>query len=297
MAVTAPSPWLLLVFTLPSKRASARVEIWRKLKKFGALALRTSGYLLPNTAGNQERFEWLAASIRKHKGDASIAQVTSFDGLPREKIEQLFIEERSKSYQQIMAALKQARGKRQQFPALRRRFEEIAAIDFFASPLRVRVERMLDAAERGPSDGRGSRSRNEFLDRTWITRPRPGIDRVSSAWLIQRFIDPNARFVFSANRSEFPGSIPFDMFTADGFGHRGDNCTFETLCREFAIKDKKVRAIARIIHDADLGDDKFGRAEGAGLDRVLDGWARQQVSDEELLRRGIELIEGLYSAL
>jgi hypothetical protein len=87
------------------------------------------------------------------------------------------------------------------------------------------------------------------------------------------------------------------MFTADGFGHRGENCTFETLCREFSIKDPKVRTIAQIVHDADLEDEKFGRTEGAGLDRVLNGWARQQISDDELLRRGVELIEGLYCAL
>jgi hypothetical protein len=87
------------------------------------------------------------------------------------------------------------------------------------------------------------------------------------------------------------------MFTGDGFSHRGDDCTFETLSLEFSIKDRKVRSIAQIIHDADLEDEKFGRQEGLGLDRVLNGWARQQISDDELLRRGIELIEGLYSAL
>jgi hypothetical protein len=87
------------------------------------------------------------------------------------------------------------------------------------------------------------------------------------------------------------------MFVAEGFGHRGDDCTFETLCKEFSIKDPKVRSIAQIIHDADLGDEKFGRSEGTGLDRVLNGWARQQISDQELLNRGMEMIEGLYCGL
>lgn len=291
-----PSPWLLLVFNLPSKHASARVEIWRKLKKFGALPLRTSGYLLPSNPTNQERFEWLSAVIRKYRGEASVAQVSAFDTLPDDRISHLFIEARNKDYRQLMARLKQRRTRTTQLPVLRRRFEEIAAIDFFASPLRKRVESMLDALEQGSTTD-GHRTKSEFLNRTWMTRPRPGIDRSASAWLIQRFIDPNARFVFSGERKQFPSAIPFDMFTADGFGHRGDNCTFETLCREFALKDKKLRTIGQVVHDADLGDQKFGRVEGTGLDRVLEGWARQPISDEELLRRGIELFEGLFSAL
>ena len=298
VAPATSSPWLLLVFNLPSKNPSARVEIWRKLKKAGALPLRTSGYLLPNNPETQERFEWLAAIIRKYKGEASVAQVASFDGLPHEKISQLFIEARNKDYQQLVANLKLNHSRPGQLSTLRRRFQEIAAIDFFHSPLRRQMESMLEAAERGgmsSSNGR-RRSKREFLNRTWITRPRPGIDRVSSAWLIQRFIDPNARFVFADDPRHFPNSIPFDMFTEEGFGHRGDDCTFETLCKQFSLKDRKVRTIAQIIHDADLGDEKFGRTEGAGLDCVLNGWARQHLSDEELLRRGIELIEGIYNA-
>lgn len=146
-----------------------------------------------------------------------------------------------------------------------------------------------------PASGR--KQRKEYLDRAWITRPRPGIDRVSSAWLIRRFIDANAQFVFANNPKQHPDAIPFDMFEGGGFGHRGDDCTFETLRKEFAIRDPKVQAIAEIIHDADLSDEKFGRTEGLGLDRVLIGWAQQGISDDELLRRGMEMIEGLYRSI
>jgi hypothetical protein len=302
MTIAAPiaCPWLLLAFNLPSKHASARVEIWRKIRKSGALALRTSGYLLPNQPENQERFEWLAAIIRKYKGEATIAQVSCFDGLPHERLVQMFLAARNKDYQQLINTLKRKpTPEPRQLAGLRRRLQEIAAIDFFQSPLRVRLESMMSAAEKGPgkSSAARNRSKREFLNRTWITRPRPGIDRVSSAWLIQRFIDPTARFIFGADPRQVPHSIPFDMFVAEGFGHRGDDCTFETLCKEFSIKDPKVRSMAQIIHDADLGDEKFGRSEGAGLDRVLNGWARQQISDQELLNRGMEMIEGLYCGL
>jgi hypothetical protein len=130
-----------------------------------------------------------------------------------------------------------------------------------------------------------------------MTRHRPGIDRVSSAWLIRRFIDPKAKFVFAADPSANSEAIPFDMFCSEGFGHRGDDCTFETLTRQFAIRDHRVKRIAEIIHDADIGDEQFGRAEGVGLDRVLIGWAKQEVPDDELLRRGMDLIDGLYESL
>jgi len=115
--------------------------------------------------------------------------------------------------------------------------------------------------------------------------------------LIRRYIDPDARFVFGASPKAVAGAIPYDMFTADGFGHVGNQCTFETLVRAFSIPDKKVHEIAQAIHDADLGDDKYGRAEALGIDRALIGWAQQGISDDELLHRGMQMIDGLYHSL
>ena len=109
--------------------------------------------------------------------------------------------------------------------------------------------------------------------------------------------NPKARFVFGNKPSVHPDAIPFDMFCPEGFGHRGEDCTFETLYKQFAIRDSRVKRIAQIVHDADLSDDKFGRAEGQGLDRVLIGWAKQDLPDDDLLKRGMELIEGLYQVL
>ena len=305
MADAQQAAWLLLMFSLPAKQASGRVEVWRKLKKYGALPLRTSGNLLPNKPENQERFEWLAAAIRKYKGQASVVQVQAIDDLPSERLVQLFIQARSKDYEALSREAKKliTRSKREpaELARLRRRFQEIASIDFFNSPLRGRVEALLERADsirQSKIFSEVSRKiKKQYFDRVWMTRPRPGIDRVSSAWLIQRFIDSNARFVFGNDPQENADAIPFDMFQATGFGHRGDDCTFETLRKEFAIRDPKVGVIAEIIHDADLADEKFDRREEAGLDRVLIGWAQQGISDDELLRRGMELIEGLYQSL
>jgi hypothetical protein len=298
-------PWLLLVFSLPARSASQRVEVWRKLQRYGTLPLRSSGYVLPNTAMNQERMEWLATAIRTYKGQASVVQVRRFDDLTDERLKSLFMAARSRDYEALASELKrvlaQSRAVRpaRRLSRLRRRFQEITAIDFFDSPSRSPVEDLLARAdeprkEKGKNRNRRSR---EYVDRSWITRPRPGIDRVSSAWLIRRAIDPKARFVFGDDPSAHPEAIPFDMFVAAGFGHRGEDCTFETLCKEFAIREKGIKRVAQIIHDADLGDEKFGRTEGQGLDQVLSGWARQGVGDDELLRRGLELIEGLYHSL
>ena len=258
-AATASAPWLLLMFTLPADKASQRVEVWRKLKKYGAVALRSSGYILPNRPETQERFEWLATSIRKYKGQASVAEVYAIDDLPPEKLKEMFIAARSSDYDALMGELKKRSAKHARAPEelarFRRRLDEIASIDFFSSPVRVRAEALLEAlnaVRNGTQESSSQRKRKDYLGRTWITRPRPGIDRVSSAWLIRRFVDENAMFVFADDPARHPGAIPFDMFQGGGFGHRGEDCTFETLRKEFGIRDTKVEAIAEMIHDADL---------------------------------------------
>ena len=296
--------WLLFIFALPTKRASQRVEAWRKLRRYGALALKSGGHVLPNSPANREHFEWLGAMIRKSAGSASVMQVHSFDDHSDGRLQQLFLEERSRDYETIIADVRRLtrtkKTKTSELARIRRRFQEVTTIDFFNSPLRSRVETLLAQVEEygksEPMDVPKTKAK-AYRNRIWVTRPRPGIDRVSSAWLIRNFIDAHAKFIFADDPAHHPDAIPFDMFQAEGFGHRGDDCTFETLCKEFSIRDRRVRTVAQIIHDADLEDEKFGRSEGLGLDRTLIGWAKNGVSDEELLRRGMELIEGLYAAV
>jgi hypothetical protein len=299
------APWLLLIFSLPSKKASERVGIWRKLQKYGTLALRNSGYVLPNMPVNQERFEWLATAIRGFKGEASVLQVQAIDDLPSDVLKEQFREERKPDYTALIREVQQlkpsAQGFSTQLARLKRRFEEIAEIDFFESPLRAKAEEALYKAEHPASTqeraGKGKVSKMEYQNRAWITRPRPGIDRVSSAWLIKRFIDSKAIFLFDSNPKAHPEAVPFDMYQAGGFGHEGENCTFETLCARFGTADKKVRLIGQAIHDADLDDEKFGRTEGITINQILKGWAKQGIPDDELLRRGMDLIEGLYHSI
>jgi hypothetical protein len=301
-----PAAWLLLVFTLPTGKASERVGVWRKLQRYGAVTLLASGYVLPNNCMNQERLEWLAASIRSSKGHAAIAHVCFFDELRNEQIEHMFNEARTREYQVLEKELKKL-GK----PAnrdrsgprilrLKRRLQQIVEIDFFGSPIRARIEEAVQQLE--SDDGKekareGKKSPKDYVGRTWITRPQPGIDRVSSAWLILRYVDPHAKFAFEKDFRHHFDAIPFDMFNAGGFGHVGNDCTFETLVKSFSIKDSRLRLVAQAIHDADLADEHFGRTEALGIDRILDGWNRQGTANEEVLRRGIEMIEGLYNGI
>jgi len=201
------SRWLLLVFTLPTSKASERVQIWRKLQRFGAIAFRNAGSLLPNTPENQERFEWLARTIRASHGEASILQIQAIDDLPFRALEDQFRDARVEDYTALIEDLKKlkptVKGPSSQVQRLRRRFEDVVAIDFFTSPLRAKVEEALTLAERTGTKSnlqeRGSAAKPKYQKRTWITRPRPGIDRVSSAWLISRFIDAKPKFIFGTN--------------------------------------------------------------------------------------------------
>jgi hypothetical protein len=296
--------WLLLTFSLPTKRASQRVEVWRKLQRYGTVPLGNSGYLLPRNPMNEERFQWLAASIRKYGGDASIVQVLGIDNISTPQLIGRFAEARAREYQELIRQVrefsdtprpKQAVGR---LSRLRSRFQEIVEVDFFDSPLQKRVEELLAKADGARVTTHIAETRKintqDYKNRVWVTRPRPGVDRCSSAWLIRRFIDSNARFAFAPEERVPKDSVPFDMFHESSFGHRGDDCTFETLQKDFKIRDRRVKAIAEIIHDADLADEKFGRQEGYGIDEVLKGWARQGIPDGELLDRGMQLTEGLY---
>ncbi len=308
MAVTkrgAPA-WLLFVFSLPAKRASQRVEVWRKLQRYGAVPLGNSGYLLPNSAANRERFEWLATAIRKYRGEASVIEVQAIDNLSSTQLVARFTEARTRDYQELLQELQGLASAPPQersaarLSRLRHRFQEIAAIDFFGNPFRKRVEELLETAQTSRLMASAAEpkkvSRKDYRGRLWVTRPRPGVDRATSAWLIRRFIDPKARFTFAPEGRAPRGTIPFDMFHG-GFGHRGEDCTFETLRKQFHIRDRRVAVMAQIVHDADLYDQKFGRKEGFGIDEVLKGWARKGMADKDLLDRGMDLIEGLYSSL
>ena len=303
-----PNKWILLLYGLPTKKSAARVNLWRQLKKCGALALKTSAYLLPGKPEHHERLQWLAQQVRDDGGEATIIHVTEIEGLSGENIVRQFNEARATDYAALLNALNEliAQNKKrlgESFTAdlekLTRHFEEIRKIDFFDCSRAQDAQMLLKRAaglRGGKSKNAPSLAAKKFTGKTWLTRPRPEIDRVGSAWLIRKFIDPKARFIFSTDPAKHRDAIPYDMFEVE-FSHHGDDCTFETLVKRFGISDKAVLKIAEMVHDADLEDGKFQTTECAGIDQVLKGWAKGGLDDEELLKRGGECFDALYQQL
>lgn len=299
--------WIVLLYGLPTKQNAGRVQLWRKLKKFGALQLKTSAYVLPDEPIHHERFQWLATQIRDDGGEATLIRVSEIEGLPHEKVIEQFNEARGKDYAELIGGLSEfvrANKKRRaesfvsQLEKFQSRFLEIREMDYFSCPKAQTAQMLMKQAESMQSgQAPGPRLKiKEYLGRKWLTRPRPQIDRVASAWLIRRFIDPKATFVFGTNTKRFPDAIPYDMFEVD-LSHHGDDCTFETLVKRFAIGDRAVQAIAEMVHDADLEDGKFKRVDCIGIDRILSGWGKLNWPDEQILARGFELFDSVYATL
>ncbi len=303
--ITATS-WLLLLFSLPTNRNTERVAVWRRLKKMGAVQIKTSTYLLPDEPAQYEQFQWLAQQIRDYGGDSTLVRAQEIEGLTKEKVIVMFNDARAKDYAELRKSLQRFIGRRKKMDAerataelerLTRQFREIREVDFFDSARGHDVAMLLRRAE-GRSTARqlAVLDAKQYQGKTWLTRPRPEIDRVGSAWLISKFIDRKPKFVFAPSADVVPGAIPFDMLDAE-FSHHGNYCTFETLIRRFAISDKVVAKIGEMIHDADLDDARFQRVEAVGIDRVLKGWAKEGLSDKEILRRGFECFDALYAFL
>jgi hypothetical protein len=306
----ATGSWLFLLFNLPAKQSSERVKVWRRLKKFGAVQLKTSTYVLPDEPVHYERFQWLAKEIVDTGGEATLVRVKDIEGMPHAAVVALFNDARVRDYDEIAEPLtrllKDQKARKasaatftSELDKLRRRFQEIREIDYFHSSRGEDLARLFQKAESLESPRRRPERKprlqiEDYQGKTWITRPRPEIDRVGSAWLIIKFIDAGAKFVFANTPAEFPEAIPYDMFDVE-FSHHGDCCTFETLIERFGIRDKAVLRIAQLIHDADVEDDKFRRVEGFGVEQIFKGWAKQGLTDQEILSKGFESFDGLYA--
>jgi hypothetical protein len=300
--------WLLLLFRLPATHKTARVALWRKLQKSGAIQIKTSTYLLPDRPAQYELFQWLAKQVIDYGGDSTLIRAQQIEGLPDPKIVALFNAARDNDYAALAEAARKVSPPRGagndervsgELEKLRRDFRAIQEIDFFAAPKAHVVESLLARLEmplRAKSPAAAHLKPGQFQRRTWVTRPRPEIDRVACAWLIRRFIDRKATFEFAAQPDSIRGAIPFDYAQGE-FSHHGEDCTFETLLGRFGISDKALRQIGEMVHDADLEDGKFQRSECLGLDRILKGWAKGGAPDDEILERGAACFDGLYAFL
>src|SRR5215470_7637187 len=310
--------WLLLIHQIPAKPAYLRVKIWRRLQGIGAIAVKNAVHALPMNEETQEDFEWLIREIVEGGGEAFVCEARLIDGLSDEEVRTLFDRARDADYKEIVEGArtvgKQLRPKatseavadvRGQVARLRKRLAEIAAIDFFGAIGREAAESSLkslearlsedDAVKNKATSDAGASAVGALRNRTWVTRQGVYVDRIASAWLIRRFIDPDARFKFVSGKGYRPGDgeLRFDMYEAE-FTHEGDKCTFEVLLERGALKDPALRAIGEIIHDIDLRDNKYGRDESTGIRTLIDGIAVATSDDLERIARGAEVFNNLY---
>jgi hypothetical protein len=314
----AAARWLLLIHQLPAKPAYVRVKLWRRLAELGAVAVKNAVHALPAGDQAQEDFEWLLREVTAAGGEALICEARLIDGLNDGEVRALFDAARDADYDELakeirpvaeqlggraLRAADDSAGLQAQLKRWRKRFEEILAVDFFGANGREPVEGLLGDLEnrlREPAGEASAAARADPLgpltDRVWVTRQGVHVDRIASAWLIRRFIDPGARFKFVAGKSyrPEPGELRFDMFEAE-FTHEGDRCSFETLLRHRGLADPALQAIAEIVHDIDLKDAKFEREEVAGIGRLIAGIAMANKEDEQRLARGGAVFDDLYA--
>lgn len=300
--------WILLLLSLPPRPSSLRVRAWRRLRGLGAVALRSSAYLLPDSPDRYEQFQWLAQEILRDGGEATLLRVDRIENMQHADVVRLFQDARNQDYATLAERYRKLlKGRRprlaEELARLAREMGRISEIDFFEAPGRREAERAREAVEERTAAGRARPAGAAppldlaaLTGRRWVTRPRPHVDRIASAWLIKRFVDPEAEFVFAPPDQIPADAIPFDMAGVD-FGHQGEDCTFETLLRRTGLRDRKLAILAEIVHEADIKDQKFAREEARGIDLALRALLAAIKDDHEALVHGMTLFDGLYATV
>jgi hypothetical protein len=302
--------WLLLTHQLPPSPAYFRVRIRRRLAAIAAVPVKNSVYALPANDATREDFEWLVREIVEDGGEATLCEAVFIDGETDGRLRASFDAERSAAYAAILEEADRARAESTRagdagatLQTLKRRLSEAQAKDFFHARGRAEAENALSILEMELSNDHEEvrmRSEEQTLERvsgrTWVTRRGARVDRIASSWLIRRFVDPEARFKFVAPDGYHPesGELRFDMFEGE-FSHESEQCTFETLVRRFGLIDPALHAISEIVHDIDLKEDRFGRAETAGIASMIHGITTTSEVDAERLSRGAEMLDILYA--
>jgi len=304
---------ILLLVGVPPTPSSLRVRVWRRLRSLGAVPLKRSAYLLPDTPERYEDFQWLAQEIEREGGEATLIRIQQIENISPENVQRLLHEPRDHDYRQLAARYRKVLQSLDKKPAVKgarlpeelahlaREHQRIRDIDYFDAPsgaevrrleeviaMRTRRQEPVHREERRPLDLAGLRGRR------WVTRPRPHIDRIASAWLIKRFIDPDAEFLF-ASPAEFPkDAIPFDAPGVE-LSHQGEDCTFETLVKRARLRDRRLVRLAEIVHEADLRDGKYPHEEARGIDVAVRALLAASPDDRQVLAQGMTLFEGLYA--
>jgi len=319
---TKSKRWLLFFYTLPSKPVGNRLRIWRKLSQIGAVSFKGSVYLLPDKEDNYETLQWLGSEVISRGGEVDLVRTDRFEFMPEVEIIHLFNRSREKEYKPIVETLEtiergilnlrqggavNRKKISEDFNRLTKEFESVRKVDFFSSKKGAAVEKRIKSTQEmienfstrekvKTAKPMVSRDRQNYLGKVWVTRKRPYVDRMASAWLIRKFIDLEATFQFIRDGETLNhqnGTVPFDLKNGE-FTHQGDLCTFEVLIKSFGLKDKILKKIAEVVHQIDLKDEKYPAPEAKGVEEVLKGIRRTAGDDQEMLEKGMALFEMLY---
>jgi hypothetical protein len=307
------APWLVLIHSIPPRPNYLRVKIGRRLQKLGAVAVKNSVYALPDTGSAREDLQWIANEIATDGGEATLCEARFIAGQTDAAIQALFRAARQRDYLDVaksarrlaQAPLSTKRRARTEatLARLTKRLDEIVAIDHFGAPGRAELEALLRAVQnklRPPpaTPRREALPLRGLRGRTWVTRKGIHVDRIASAWLIRRFIDPAAKLKYVEPKGYVPsaGELRFDMFDAE-FTHEGALCTFEVLLARLRNEDPALRHLGELVHDADLRDARFGHPETSGFTALITGIGLQHRDDDARLAAGSAALDALYRAL
>lgn len=317
--------WLLFFYSVPSKPVSNRVKIWRRLIKAGAVQLKGAVYVFPYTPENFELCQWLVSEVASVSGDGGFVRAEKIEAMSNEEITAIFDQHRENDYRGIekdiddierraasirkAGAMQNAKKLLEQLNKYSKRFEEIKKVDFFSSPMGIDIEgkiqrlksELKDSAQTDAKDKDiivTRRNIKDYQGRIWVTRKRPFVDRMASAWLIRKFIDKKAVFGFIEEKdmeSMAEDKIAYDIRGGE-FTHIGDLCTFEVLARSFNIKDRQIVKISELVHELDIKDDKYNTPEARGVEEILLGIRKTFKGDADILEKGMSVFEMLYAS-
>jgi hypothetical protein len=323
--------WLLFFYSIPATPVNNRVKIWRKLLKAGAVQLKGGVYILPYNEERHEALQWMLAELPGLKGEGLLIKTETIEPLQEEEIINLFNEQRLPEYQEVARKMddfggrilnlrKGGRDKRslslfRQYEKLQTEFETVQRRDFFQSTtgqnmliqladLRKQLEELTasgqDQKKSIPTRLYSGRRITNFSGLTWLTRKRPFVDRMASAWLIRRFIDPKAAFAFKdeAELKDIAGEleVSYDVRNGD-FTHIDDMCTFEVLISQFGLTEKALSVLSGIVHNIDIKDEKFPAPEAHVVELILKGIRSRALPDNEALEQGMAVFEALYLSI
>ncbi len=312
MNIPANPLWSMLVISFPGRSATPRMRVWRALKGLGAVVLRDGVYLLPHSKSATMALQAQTEAVISSGGDAHVLSFTSNDQVQADNFRKLF--DRTPDYARLVKTIQKldtASKKRnaaqasRQLRKIRREFDAISATDYFPGPAKEQIRQMLSQAEmkalHSPGEPRAREEdirplkRADYRNRVWATRTRPWVDRLASAWLIRRFIDPRARFVWLKDPKKCPArALGFDFDNAT-FTHVGARVTFEVLLASFKLEnDPALMRMGMLVHYLDVGGVPV--VEAPGLEMILNGARQQFDDDDKLLREASRAFDFLYAS-